>query len=160
MHTTKVLHAREHKSLTVIAWWNGKGHWALHTRYPKCRMVPSKKRAGICWKARRSLEAHAERVKRIEALLHPKPVYSFGEVALSQPWKCIHDHEGSWTANTGNGYYGGFQMDISFQKEFGLWAYRKWGTANNWPPSVQYQVATGAPLSRWPTYYKYCGGAT
>src|SRR5438876_5647928 len=29
---------------------------------------------------------------------------------LSQ-WLCIHHYEGSWTANTGNGYYGGLQMD-------------------------------------------------
>jgi hypothetical protein len=40
--------------------------------------------------------------------------------ANAQPWRpaaswlvqaqCIHRHEGSWTANTGNGYFGGMQF--------------------------------------------------
>jgi hypothetical protein len=25
-------------------------------------------------------------------------------------WNCIHNGEGAWNANTGNGYYGGLQM--------------------------------------------------
>ena len=33
----------------------------------------------------------------------------------AQPWflraaTCLHDHEGAWNANTGNGYYGGLQF--------------------------------------------------
>ena len=28
-------------------------------------------------------------------------------------WLCIHRYEGPWNAHTGNGYYGGLQMDIA-----------------------------------------------
>ena len=39
-------------------------------------------------------------------------------------WLCIHAHEGPWRANTGNGYYGGLQMDISFQRTYGSYLLR------------------------------------
>src|SRR5439155_11785001 len=29
-------------------------------------------------------------------------------------WSCIHRYEGGWHANTGNGYFGGLQMDLTF----------------------------------------------
>lgn len=31
---------------------------------------------------------------------------------------CIHRHEGAWNANTGNGYYGGVQMDMTFWRNY------------------------------------------
>ena len=30
---------------------------------------------------------------------------------LNDAFLCIHHYEGAWTSNTGNGYYGGLQMD-------------------------------------------------
>jgi hypothetical protein len=47
---------------------------------------------------------------------------------------CIHRHEGPWTARTGNGYYGGLQMDLSFQRTYGTDFLARWGTADRWPP--------------------------
>ena len=46
---------------------------------------------------------------------------------------CIHHYEGKWTANTGNGYYGGLQMDMKFQVTYGSAFLVRWGTADNWP---------------------------
>ena len=34
-----------------------------------------------------------------------------------EKWRCIHEHEGAWNANTGNGYYGGLQMTLWFQQD-------------------------------------------
>jgi Transglycosylase-like domain len=53
----------------------------------------------------------------------------------------VHSCEGAWNANTGNGYYGGLQMDISFQTTYGPEFYRAYGTANNWPVFAQLRAA-------------------
>lgn len=60
---------------------------------------------------------------------------------------CIHHYEGAMNANTGNGYYGGWQMDLTFQRTYGSEFLSAWGTADNWPPSVQLIVAARAVLS-------------
>ena len=38
---------------------------------------------------------------------------------LRQAFLCIHSYEGGWTSNTGNGYYGGLQMDWGFMRTYG-----------------------------------------
>ncbi|MHB8742602.1 MAG: transglycosylase family protein [Sulfuricaulis sp.] len=75
---------------------------------------------------------------------------------------CIHSHEGAWTASTGNGYYGGLQMDTSFEKHYGREFYQAWGHANRWPAAVQITVAmraylAGRGFSPWPTTARLCG---
>jgi Transglycosylase-like domain len=74
---------------------------------------------------------------------------------------CIHKYEGAWNANTGNGYYGGLQMDLTFQQSYGGWYLTHVGTANLWPVSVQLQVAAKAVASRgyspWPKTARMCG---
>jgi hypothetical protein len=32
---------------------------------------------------------------------------------------CIHRYEGAWNANTGNGYFGGLQMNMDFMRGYG-----------------------------------------
>lgn len=32
---------------------------------------------------------------------------------------CIHQHEGAWNSNTGNGYYGGMQFKLSTWRSVG-----------------------------------------
>src|SRR4051812_14293335 len=72
--------------------------------------------------APRTLERHTElrwhqaslrwaefNLRHYQSKLAPPPV--IGDLSA---WLCIHSGEGSWTANTGNGYYGGLQMDYSF----------------------------------------------
>lgn len=80
---------------------------------------------------------------------------------------CIHHYEGAWNANTGNGYYGGLQMDYSFQKAYGSEFLRKYGTANNWPIWAQllaghrayygYHRYKARYFGPWPNTRRLCG---
>lgn len=77
-------------------------------------------------------------------------------------WLCIHSGEGSWNANTGNGYYGGLQMDMTFQRTYGPELLRRKGTANNWTPFEQMWVAerayrSGRGFYPWPNTARRCG---
>lgn len=81
-------------------------------------------------------------------------------------WMCIHRHERhpaqGWSTHTGNGYYGGLQMDISFQRTYGPELLRRKGTANNWTPYEQMWVAwrayrSGRGFYPWPNTARYCG---
>lgn len=75
---------------------------------------------------------------------------------------CIHRYEGAWNADTGNGYYGGLQMDLGFQQRYGPDFERRWGTADRWPPWAQLQAAARAYRSGrgfwpWPNTARFCG---
>ncbi len=77
-------------------------------------------------------------------------------------WLCIHDFEGGWTSNTGNGYYGGLQMDLSFQRAYGGGLLARKGTANHWTPLEQMWAAerahrAGRGFYPWPNTARYCG---
>ncbi len=77
-------------------------------------------------------------------------------------WLCIHRHEGPWTANTGNSYYGGLQMNLAFQRTYGADLMRRKGTANRWTPIEQIWVAerayrSGRGFHPWPNTARYCG---
>jgi hypothetical protein len=51
-------------------------------------------------------------------------------------WNCIHHYEGSW--NDPNApYWGGLQMDYSFQSAYGGWFLKHKGTADHWAPLAQ-----------------------
>jgi len=81
---------------------------------------------------------------------------------LLRAFSCIHAYEGAWTANTGNGYYGGLQMDASFERRYGPDFVRRWGTADNWPVWAQLQAAVrayraGRGFGPWPTTARLCG---
>ncbi|MDX6451129.1 MAG: resuscitation-promoting factor RpfA [Gaiellaceae bacterium] len=82
--------------------------------------------------------------------------------SLSTSFMCIHRYEGAWNANTGNGYYGGLQMDLSFQGSYGGEFLRRWGTADNWPVWAQLQAAvrayqSGRGFEPWPRTAQACG---
>ena len=81
-------------------------------------------------------------------------------------WMCIHRHERhpaqGWATRTGNGYYGGLQMDLVFQRTYGHDLLRRKGTANNWKPYEQMWVAerahrSGRGFYPWPNTARYCG---
>lgn len=81
---------------------------------------------------------------------------------LLQAFTCIHGFEGSWSANTGNGYYGGLQMDLGFQSLYGPEYLARWGTADHWPAWAQIQAAvrayqSGRGFGPWPNTARYCG---
>jgi hypothetical protein len=75
-------------------------------------------------------------------------------------WLCIHRYEGSWR-DPNSPYYGGLQMDVEFQRTYGLDLYRAKGTADNWTPLEQMWVAERAYRTRgfwpWPNTARYCG---
>ena len=75
-------------------------------------------------------------------------------------WFCIHGYEGAW--NDPNApYYGGLQMDYSFQKAYGGRLLALKGTADNWTMTEQMWVAEQAFKTRgfnpWPNTARYCG---
>lgn len=83
-----------------------------------------------------------------------------------EAWQCIHRYERhpaqGWRTHTGNGYYGGLQMDIHFQRAYGPELLRRRGTANNWRWFEQMWVAerayaSGRGFYPWPNTARYCG---
>jgi Transglycosylase-like domain len=81
-------------------------------------------------------------------------------------WLCIHRFERhpdqGWATRTGNGYYGGLQMDISFQRTYGGELLRRKGTANRWTAAEQMWVAerayrSGRGFYPWPNTARSCG---
>lgn len=75
-------------------------------------------------------------------------------------WLCIHRYEGSW-ADPGSPYWGGLQMDLSFQQTYGGWLLSHKGTADHWSALEQIWVAVRASRSRgfspWPNTARDCG---
>jgi hypothetical protein len=79
---------------------------------------------------------------------------------LLRDWNCIHHYEGSWTDH-GAPYWGGLQMDYSFQSTYGGWLLRHKGTADHWTSLEQIWVAVRAwrvrGFSPWPNTARDCG---
>jgi hypothetical protein len=76
-------------------------------------------------------------------------------------WKCIQRHEGPWN-DPHAPYYGGLQMDITFQRLYGAELLRRKGTADNWTPLEQIWVAerayrSGRGFYPWPSTARACG---
>lgn len=76
-------------------------------------------------------------------------------------WQCIHRYEGSWTDPNGP-YYGGLQMDVSFQRAYGGRLLDTQGTADHWSPLQQMWVAehahaAGRGFYPWPNTARFCG---
>jgi hypothetical protein len=81
-------------------------------------------------------------------------------------WLCIHRHERhprqGWRTRTGNGFYGGLQMNLAFQRQYGHRLLQRKGTADRWTPLEQMWVAerahrSGRGFGPWPNTARYCG---
>jgi hypothetical protein len=81
-------------------------------------------------------------------------------------WLCIYRHERhpghGWRTRTGNGFYGGLQMNLGFQRTYGAELLRKKGTADRWLPIEQIWVAerayrSGRGFYPWPNTARACG---
>jgi hypothetical protein len=90
--------------------------------------------------------------------------------ALNPPhkrqWFCLYSHERDprqgWRTNTGNGYFGGLQMDKTFQRMYGYRLYVTKGTADNWTWYEQMWVGemalrAGRGWYPWPNTARMCG---
>jgi hypothetical protein len=102
----------------------------------------------------RALANSRERTKRVRRAAKDPP--------HERQFRCIHRHEGAWDANTGNGYYGGLQMDSSFQRTYGRWLLRTKGRAHRWTPIEQIWVGEralreGRGFYPWPVAARRCG---
>lgn len=81
---------------------------------------------------------------------------------LTSAFLCIHRYEAGWDARTGNGYYGGLQMDRPFMRRYGGDFLRRYGTADNWPVWAQVEAGVRAYRSGrgfwpWPNTARLCG---
>jgi Transglycosylase-like domain len=81
-------------------------------------------------------------------------------------WRCIHRYERhphqGWATRTGNGYFGGLQMDLGFQRTYGARLLRAKGTADRWTVLEQMWVAerayrSGRGFHAWPHSARACG---
>lgn len=80
-------------------------------------------------------------------------------------WLCIYRHERhpeqGWGTATGNGFYGGLQMNIAFQRRHAQWLLRRKGTANRWSPVEQIWIAERGRKVQgwgaWPNTARACG---
>jgi hypothetical protein len=112
--------------------------------------------------AEQTAQASSKRGNKVSMFQHPSYIV--------KGLLCIHSYEGSWS-DDGSPYWGGLQMDLSFQKTYG-WMRRgpnhvkwyfvnKWGTADKWPRWAQVVAGIHAYFSRrwnpWPNTAHYCG---
>lgn len=107
---------------------------------------------------RHALKARAKwrhKARRLHRLLHP---YSKSWLAAAL---CVHSKEGSWT-DPNPPYFGGMQMDLSFQRAYGGRFLRALGTADHWHPKQQLLAAFIGYRARggwnpWPNTARACG---
>ena len=76
-------------------------------------------------------------------------------------WLCIHSYEGSWH-DPNAPYYGGLQMDLTFQRLYAPGLLRRKGTADHWSRFEQIWVAerafrAGRGFYPWPLTAGRCG---
>jgi hypothetical protein len=76
-------------------------------------------------------------------------------------WICIHGYEGSWR-DPNAPYFGGLQMDLTFQRQYGPRLLRNKGTADHWTRFEQMWVAerahrAGRGFYPWPLTARRCG---
>lgn len=134
---------------------NGVVHWiGNHARVTQYHPNPRIKRR---WQA--AVRFWVKVRKDAWLVMHPAPSVPDW---LRSAFYCIHRYEGAWNANTGNGYYGGLQMDLQFQSLYGSDFMRQWGTADNWPVWAQMQAAirayqSGRGFYPWPNTARACG---
>jgi len=112
----------------------------------------------------RWVQLHPRELQREQARwrwLYNVTRYRFQNPPHKTSWLCIHRYEGSWT-DPGAPYYGGLQMDLSFQRAYGSYLLRWKGTAEHWTPLEQMWVAerahrAGRGFYPWPNTARYCG---
>jgi hypothetical protein len=110
------------------------------------------------WQTRRDVYCQAYR--ELQSISYAE-VKAAGDWADSSGPSCVSSHEGAVSSNTGNGYYGKWQADESFQYAYGREYVQRWGLAHNWPAWAQDVMAYRGWQDRgwgpWPTTSVMCG---
>src|SRR5581483_492572 len=106
-------------------------HWQDVMGVPRTR--PFARALASVTRARRLVLVWRERARRAKAQALAPP--------HAAAWRCIHGYEAGWHAATGNGYYGGLQMDLEFQRTYGRRVFARKGTADHWTPLEQMWTA-------------------
>jgi hypothetical protein len=123
-------------------------------------------KAARTWRGRQSRRWHRAQKRWTRREL--QETFSALEAVLiphKAAWLCIYRYErgsAGWATNTGNGYYGGLQMDWSFMRAYGRELLRRKGTADKWTPAEQMMVAerahrSGRGFNPWPNTARRCG---
>ena len=106
-------------------------------------------------RARRVLRVRLKQVRGLRLSLHAQ----LG--AVNGALLCVHGHEGSWS-DPADPYWGGLQMDRSFQMTYGRPLVQRFGWANRWPAEAQLAVGVvafyaGRGYGPWPNTSRMCG---
>jgi hypothetical protein len=109
-------------------------------------------------KLRRARRVLRYRLRQVRGL---RQALSYRLTAVGGALTCVHTHEGSWR-DSGDPYWGGLQMDRSFQLTYGRPLVQRYGWANRWPAEAQIAVGTVAVYSGrgygpWPNTSRMCG---
>lgn len=168
----------ERKASTAIAFFekSSKRKWMLHQRYSHlpCWKVPLKGPERLCALARGVVRVNTKKLRQVQVRI-ARLEASLLKTGNERHWNCIHRYERhphqGWATRTGNGYFGGLQMDIDFQTTYGPRVlgfpdaetmFRVKGTADKWSPEEQMAVAENARASGrgyypWPNTARKCG---
>lgn len=163
-HSKAEVRAQIKYSTNVIEAIKSRGLWRIAPRHKTCwSHVPWAK---LCDHVRSRYLLHQQLLQKATSYWQAHYAVFTPGIAipawLSADFDCIHRYEGAWNANTGNGYYGGLQMDLGFQSRYGPEFARQWGTADNWPVWAQKVAAvrayqSGRGFYPWPNTAHVCG---
>jgi len=143
-----------------IAYWSGKARrersavrqWVTVVRGQPPQQIAPLRPSNSPHAAWRQARAWHRRQVAASQLAHNPPQL--------RTWYCIHSYEGSWS-DPNAPYWGGLQMDYSFQSAYGSWLLRHHGTADHWTPLEQIWTAVRAwrvrGFSPWPNTARNCG---
>jgi len=153
------------KSSSVLNYFAHKGRWQVAPRYKRWWQVPGQTWRQVVRRSRALKRWHEHKLaaldRQVQALL-PKPQPHLVHDWLFDAFVCIHHGEGAWNTNTGNGYYGGLQMNHDFMQHYGAEYLHQWGTADHWPAWAQIAVSirayrSGRGFYPWPQTARNCG---
>lgn len=128
----KVLRKQIHKDRSVLRFWRNHGY--LEAQSSSIAVQINKE---THW-AKTSLKIASKNLHHLLSVRANK----LGGSDLSV-WMCIHSYEGSWF-DPGAPYWGGLQMDLTFQQQYGPEFMKRYGTADHWPIADQITAARRA----------------
>ena len=128
--------ARAQAEARSVKYWSGVArrakaatrHWLTVVRGRPPRVSPDMRRSASPQAARHFARIWHRRAVAAWRVAHHPP--------RLRAWRCIHHYEGSWT-DPNAPYWGGLQMDYSFQTAYGRWLLAHEGTADHWTPLQQ-----------------------